>query len=131
MSVLQPVLVGCVLVGCMLCLGIAGCQRAAPPISSDDAGKPATSNREPPDVASGAHQVSYRCADGSSLDVVYAGANAELRWPDGRRLVLPRAESASKGGSDVYVGDTVSLQHDGDNLQLHGNGAPILTCEHH
>lgn len=126
MSVLQPALVGC-----MLCVGIAGCQRVAPPTSTDDAGKAATSHREPHDVASGAHQVRYRCADGNTLDVIYAGANAELRWPDGRRLLLPRAESASKGGGDVYVGDTVSLQHDGDNLQLHDDGTPTLTCEHH
>ena len=69
-------------------------------------------------------------AQGSTLDVAYAGSSAQVHWPDGRTLTLPRAESASKGGGDVYVGDTVSLQRDGSTLQLHDGDAPALTCEH-
>jgi hypothetical protein len=51
-----------------------------------------------------------------------------LRWPEGRSVTLPRAESASKGGGDVYVGDTVSLQRDGNRIVLHDGDAPAVTC---
>lgn len=122
MSILQPGLVACV-----LCLG--GCQRAPLPASNEAAGTPETMHGEPTGATSGGNRASYRCADGSSLDVAYAGSNAEVQWADGRTLTLPRAESASKGDGDVYVGETVSLQHDGDKLQIHDGQAPALACE--
>ena len=114
MSILQPALAACV-----LCLCSASCQRAPLPASSG----------EPAGATPAANRASYRCADGSSLDVVYARGKANVAWADGRNLTLPRAESASKGGGDVYVGETVSLQHDGDKLQIHDGQAPALTCE--
>ena len=124
MSILQPALAACV-----LCLCSASCQRAPLPAAGDVAGTPATMRGEPASATPVANRASYRCADGSSLDVVYARGKAEVAWADGRRLTLPRAESASKGGGDVYVGETVSLQHDGDKLQIHDGQAPALTCE--
>ena len=123
MSILQPALVACV-----LCLCSASCQRAPLPTPNGVAGTSATMRDEPARATSGGNRASYLCADGSSLDVVYAGGNAELRWPGGRRLVLPRAESASKGDGDVYVDDTVSFLRDGRTLQLH-DGASTLACE--
>ena len=122
MSILQPGLIACV-----LCLG--GCQRAPLPASNEAAGTPETMRGEPTGATSGGNRASYRCADGSSFDVAYGGRNAEVQWTGGRALTLPRAESASKGGGDVYVGETVSLQHDGDKLQIHDGQAPALACE--
>ena len=125
MSVLQPALIACV-----LCLGGAGCQRASLSAPAEAAGAPATGHHEPAVVAaSGGNRVGYRCTDGSSIDVLYAGGHAEVHWADGRTLTLPRAESASKGGGDVYVGETVSLQLEGDKLQLHDGQTPALACE--
>ena len=124
MPMLQPALIACV-----LCLGGTGCQRAPLSNSTDVAGTPTTVHREPVVAASGDDRVSYRCADGSSVDVFYASGKAEVHWAGGRTLTLPRAESASRGGGDVYVGETVSLQHDGDKLQLHDGQAPALACE--
>ena len=125
MSMLQLALIACV-----LCLASAGCQRAPLPASTEVAGTLATVHREPAvAAASGSNRVSYRCADGSSVDVLYASGKAEVHWAGGRTLTLPRAESASRGGGDVYVGETVSLQHDGDKLQLHDGQAPARACE--
>jgi membrane-bound inhibitor of C-type lysozyme len=103
----------------------AGCQRASPPVG-DAASRPAPTQRAP----SAPVGIGYRCADGSTLDVAYAGGNARVHWPDGRTLTLPRAESASKGGGDVYVGAAVSLRRDGNALQLHDGDAPALNCGH-
>ena len=124
MSILQPALAACV-----LCLCSASCQRAPLPTSSDVAGTPETMRGEPASATPVANRASYRCADGSSFDVAYGGRNAEVQWTGGRALTLPRAESASKGGGDVYVGETVSLQHDGETLQIHDGQAPALACE--
>ena len=74
MSILQPALIACV-----LCLGGAGCQRAAPPAAADTADTTTTVHREPAVAASDGNRFSYRCVDGSSVDVSYAGGRAEGR----------------------------------------------------
>lgn len=120
----------------LLCL--AACQRspdadavAPPPPSSattpgGSASAPAGSTPPPaPAAASGAD---YACADGTRLQADFGDHDATLRWPDGRSITLPRAESASKGGGDVYVGDTASLQRDGARLQLHDGERPATDC---
>ncbi|MGN6112870.1 MAG: hypothetical protein ACTHOC_07660 [Luteimonas sp.] len=96
-----------------------GVSAAAPPAAASQAAVP------PTDVAS----ASYACTDGTRLQARFGDHDATLQWPDGRRLVLPRAESASKGGGDVYVGDTVSLQRDGTHLQLHDGDHAATTCD--
>lgn len=119
---------------CLLCL--AACQR---PPDVDDAtpaaAAPAAATPAPPDVGmpSPAPPESsaggYLCADGTRLQASFGDHDATLRWTGGRSVVLPRAESASKGGGDAYVGDTVSLQRDGDRLQLHDGDRAATTCE--
>ncbi len=115
---------------------LAGCQRApvAPDATPATAAStpqplPATvgpASPEPPLPPDGA--APYRCDDGRTLDVRFTAAAADLQWPDGREARLPRAESASKGDGDVYVGDTVSLQRDGDRFQLHEEGRSATNC---
>jgi hypothetical protein len=107
---LQPALIACV-----PCLG--------------GAGPPTAVHREPGVAASGDNRVGHRCADGSPVGMLHASGKAEVHWAGGRTLMLPRAESASRGGGDAYVGDTMSLQHDDDELQLHDGPAPALACE--
>jgi hypothetical protein len=121
---------------CLLCL--AACQRppdvddATPPAVAP-AAAPATSTPPavgtPPSAAPGTSAGDYLCADGTRVQVAFGDHDATLRWPDGRNVVLPRAESASKGGGDAYVGDTVSLQRDGSRLQLHDGDRAATTCE--
>jgi hypothetical protein len=113
------------LLACALSLAGAGCQRAPSPAVGDAASRPPATQ----DIPAAPGRIGYRCVDGSRLDVAYVGSNARVHWPDGRTLTLPRAESASKGGGDVYVGDAVSLQRDGNTLQLHDGDAPALACE--
>ena len=72
--------------------------------------------------------VAYHCTDGRTLEAVYGDHDVSLRWPGGRSVQLPRAESASKGGGDVYVGDTVSLQRGPSRIELHDGDAPPVTC---
>ena len=108
-------------IACALGLCIAGCQRGTPVIAA-----PGPASRPSGDAA-----VAYRCSNGASLRVRYSDNHADLRWPDGRTLALPRAQSASKGGGDVYVGDTVALQRDDSHLRLHDGDAPAVACEQH
>lgn len=121
---------------CLLCL--AACQRspdaddanpeaAAPAATAAAPAPPAVGTPPPP--TPGASAGDYLCADGTRLQAGFGDHDATLRWPDGRSLVLPRAESASKGGGVAYVGDAVSLQRDGDRLQLHDGDRAATTCE--
>jgi hypothetical protein len=127
---------------CLLCL--AACQRtpdadaaapSSPAAGAADAPAPPAPAPAPADAppaaaasASGT-SVDYACADGTTLQAGFGEHDATLRWPGGRSLTLPRAESASKGGGDVYVGETVSLQRDGARLQLHDGARTATTCD--
>ena len=72
--------------------------------------------------------VSYRCDDGTMLQVDYGDADASVRWADGRSASLPRAESASGGGADAYVGTGISLQRTSTGIEVHDGDAPALAC---
>jgi len=72
------------------------------------------------------NMVVYACDDGSGLTVTYAEYSAMVKLPSGS-TALPRAESASGGAGDVYVGEEMSLHRDGTRVQLQGAGAP-RTC---
>lgn len=122
----------------LLCLG--ACQRspdtdsAAPPPAARGAAASAAAEAKPapaPGSVTGvasARGGDYACSDGTRLQAAFGEHDATLRWSDGRSLTLPRAESASKGGGDVYVGDTVSLQRDGTRLQLHDAERAVTDC---
>lgn len=121
----------------LLCL--AACQRApdtdgaTPPPTPRAAGTSAPA-ASPPSASAAARggadapTADYACADGTRVQAAFGDHDATLRWPDGRSLTLPRAESASRGGGDAYVGDTVSLQRDGTRLQLHDGERTATDC---
>jgi hypothetical protein len=118
------------LVAGLLCLGIGGCQPAgAPPAAVDTAPAPAAAKPPAPAPPTASREaIAYACDGGATLSATYGDSDVTLHWPDGRSVALPRAESASKGGGDVYVGDTVSLQRDGDRIELHDGDAPAASC---
>jgi len=63
----------------------------------------------PGNDSAGIGEVGYTCDDGSLLAVAWLDGHARLRLPDGRNVTLPKAESASDGEDDVFVGDEISL----------------------
>ncbi|HVI58216.1 MAG TPA: hypothetical protein VM619_05005 [Luteimonas sp.] len=73
----------------------------------------------------------YTCDDESEVKVAYGKDQATVTLADGRGVVLPKAQSASKGGGDVYVGEAVSLMRDGTRLELHVDESPARTCHAH
>ena len=97
------------------------------------AGKPPSTIEVPPadtptpGIAAGA-EIIYTCEDGSELHVRYSTHSATFALEDGSRVTLPRAESASKGGGDVYVGDTVGLQRLGNVVQVEQKGSAKRVC---
>lgn len=70
----------------------------------------------------------YACDDGSSLQVRYGEVEATVRQADGSIVTLPRAESASAGDGNVYVGQAQSLQRDGDAVEFHPGTGEARTC---
>lgn len=110
-------------VAILSCALACGCKPAG---NVPAAASPAPAQPAPPAPTTTA--IAYRCTDGRSLEVGFGDHDASLRWPDGRSVHLPRAESASKGGGDVYVGETVSLQRDASRIELHDGNAPPVTC---
>jgi hypothetical protein len=80
-----------------------------------------------PAIAAGA-QIVYTCEDGSELQVTYSGSSATFALEDGRVVTLPRAESASKGGGDVYVSDTVGLQRLSNVVQVERDSGAKRVC---
>lgn len=73
--------------------------------------------------------IAYRCDDGSGLTVTYGAHEATVGLGNGPRVTLPRAESASAGGGDVYVGEALSLQREGDSVQLHQDEGRKVVCK--
>jgi hypothetical protein len=124
----------------LLCLGSGACQPAGtPPATADTTSaptvaephapaQPAATQPAPTTPAATNSSIGYLCDGGATLSASYGDHDVTLRWPDGRSVTLPRAESASKGGGDVYVGETASLQRDGDHIQLHDGDAPAMAC---
>lgn len=115
---------------CLLCLA-AACQRAPDTETATPAAQapPPAAGADTASPSAPAAGVAYACTDGTRLRADFGDREARLQWADGRSLTLPRAESASKGGGDVYVGDTVSLQRDGMRLQLHDGRRAATDCD--
>jgi hypothetical protein len=82
----------------------------------------------PTAAAAADEAVSYRCDDGTMLQARYGEADVGLRWNDGRSVSLPRAESASSGAGDAFVGDVVALQRTATGIELHDGDKPMATC---
>ena len=93
--------------------------------TSDEA---ATAETDKPAASTGTNTLAYRCEDGTMLQAEYGEADVSLRWADGRTATLPRAESASAGGSDAYVGSDVSLQRTGSGFELHDGENATVAC---
>lgn len=61
--------------------------------------------------------VVYVCEDGNSVTVTYDKYSALVKLPSGSTM-LSRAESASNGGNDAYLGEELSLFRNGNLVQL-------------
>jgi len=70
----------------------------------------------------------FTCGDGSNIHLDWGQDQVVVKWPDGRSVTLPKAESASGPDGDAYVGDTVSIEHEGDSVVLRDGGKPAQTC---
>jgi hypothetical protein len=112
----------------MLCALACGCKPTTTPPAAPAAATVAPGSTAQAPATPGTAVIAYHCTDGRTFEATYGDHGASLRWPDGRSAQLPRAESASKGGGDVYVGETVSLQRDASRIQLHDGNAPPVTC---
>jgi hypothetical protein len=124
--------------GLILVATMTACSPSQPPVEPEAVQPPETASapaaepapeRAPAIPAPDAppqNMVVYACDDGSGLTVTYAEYSAMVKLPSGS-TALPRAESASSGGGDVYVGEEMSLHRDGTRVQLQGAGAP-RTC---
>lgn len=112
-----------------LCAAACACQpgtdeAAAPSATDADAGPVADT---PPSAT--ATPGAFTCTDGTRLELDWGRDEVVVRWPDGRTATLPRAESASGPDGDAYVGDTVSVEHDGDTIVVHDGGNAPLACD--
>jgi hypothetical protein len=70
----------------------------------------------------------YACNDGSAVSVAWGDAQALIAIADDHTVTLPKAQSASKGGGEVFVGDTVSLQREGVDIELFQGAGAALQC---
>jgi hypothetical protein len=87
-----------------------------------------TSAPFPATADAGIASTRYACDDGSAVSVIWGNDKARVELPDGRMVSLPKAQSASKGGGEVFVGDTVSLQREGDDIQLFQGAGEAQQC---
>lgn len=70
----------------------------------------------------------YSCNDGTVVRIDSVDQKAIVTPQNGNDVTLPRAESASKGGGDVFVGETLSVLREGRTAQLHRNEGPAIAC---
>jgi len=119
-----------------IALACSACGPSAPPSgqtpgAAEPAPQPPASSPPaaptPPSAASGT-AVAYTCTDASTVSVAWGNDQARIEFADGRAISLPKAQSASKGGGEVFVGDTVSLQRDVDDIQLFDGEGPARRC---
>lgn len=111
----------------LLPLLAASCgDRAAPP----QAEKPDAAERPSPERtaqrADGGDR--YACGDGIALTIDKHARYARIVFGDGTMAELPRAESASKGGGDVFVGKTLSAMREGRRVKLYRDDGSAVDC---
>lgn len=113
--------------GLMLASIMAACSPAQPPaeVAQPAEDMSASPPAEPPvpaptvpaaDTASGS-MVVYACEDGSGVTVTYDKYGALVTLPTGSTM-LSRAEAASSGGNDAYLGEELSLYRNGNLVRL-------------
>jgi Membrane-bound lysozyme-inhibitor of c-type lysozyme len=122
----------------VMLLACSACGPAAPPTDPARPATPQASEGSSPaapvdssfsaDPAKGESQ-RYECDDGSVVRVTYGDEEqARIELPGGPTISLPKAQSASKGAGDVFVGETISLQRNGDELQVVRTAGKTLRC---
>jgi len=116
--------------GLMLVALMAGCGPSQPPAEAEvaqpaedvSASLPAAAPPEPapavstPDSPPGS-MVVYACDDGGGVTITYDKYSALVKLPTGSTM-LTRAEDASGGGIDAYLGEELSLYRNGDLVEL-------------
>ena len=117
--------------GLLLAVVLAGCSQSRPPVEAEVA-QPAEGSSaalpaavevvEPaPAVTAAAapsgSMVVYGCDDGSGVTVTYDEYTALVKLPTGSTM-LSRADGASEGGIDAYLGEELSLYRNGDLVEL-------------
>lgn len=70
----------------------------------------------------------YACADGSAITIDADARRATVTLRNGVAVDLPRAESASKGGGDVFVGETLSALRENGAVRLQSGAASAVEC---
>ena len=129
---LLPAVATTLLLACSACSPSAppadSAQRAAAPAT--EASSPAAPVHDAPSTDAGqGESLRYDCEDGSVVRVAYGdGEQARIELPGGPTISLPKAQSASKGAGDVFVGETVSLQRNGAELQVVQTAGKALHC---
>lgn len=115
-----PLLIACIASACTVSTDNAsGAVSDATPPSSTLGTAPAV----PAPASPGATR--YDCDDNRVVRVNYGEYDATLQMDGVAPITLPRAESASTAGVDVYVGRNVALQREGDSIQLELTGASL------
>jgi len=79
-------------------------------------------------TANAGDAIRYACGDGSRVEVDWQAGQARLQLSNGRSVILPKAQSASKGGGDVFVGETVSLQREDDAIAVFAGAGERQDC---
>lgn len=107
------------------CAAASACQPAGDQAVDRTATTDADGERAPGDTAlAGA----FTCDDGTRIHLAWGDDDVTVNWADGRTATLPRAESASAPAGDAYVGDTVSVDRDGNRITLRDGDQPARTC---
>jgi len=98
---------------------------AAPPPAAPAPVPEAPAESAEPEPWGGSVRLSYACSDGSTVRVRYGHYDATVHLSDGTTSTLPRAESASAGGIDAYVGGELGLQREGRSIRLMRTGSSL------
>lgn len=99
-------------------------------VACSESAAPEPAERPVPERAAKAAESSavYSCSDGTAIRIDSAALKAIVTPQNGNDVTLPRAESASKGGGDVFVGETLSVIREGRTAQLHRDKDPAIAC---
>lgn len=113
----------------VLMLACAACTQAPPTDPARRATVPDAASTPAPGASPESQAaIRYACDGGAAVEVAYGGDEARVTLPDGRLVALPKAQSASKGGGEAFVGEAVSLQRDGDAIELFRDEGKALRC---
>lgn len=128
-------------IGLMLVAMLSACKPSPPPLEPEVAQRPESmpapsTTAEPPEAVPAApmpdtqpgNMVIYVCDGGRSLTVTYDEYSALVKQPTGS-TTLSRAEEASYGGRDAYLGEELSLYRHGNTVQLEIAGKPRICTQ--